>query len=734
MTKLEARIAAIIPGAVVEIDYTASGRGGAAIIVPPKYKVTETGTSGVGNAAFATVQTDAGDINIMSIHAPNTVEGRIHMWEGLHQQLENGKWILTGDFNMVELWGDSVGKSAIIARAEARAWKAVSHSAGLVDAYLNEGGNWMHLIRQVTHNAVQVVSDHVPITLTCHLSPPNDTNWRPKSYHKMSVDILKREGVLQEPQRIWEDHPEDNGNPQRTWQLAWIRIRSLLKKETEKRKEQGRRDTVLRRELAAMRTEHGENLSEEHKARLAHIEDQLRKQEHQDARAWRLRSKQRWLREGEAPSRYFFAQMKAKFTNETMPTLTLEDGTKTEDRAVIIGEVERFMSNLYERQHQTQEMNEARLETYTKITTTVTMQQDLRVSTRPPDHEIDIIATLLKKEKSPGLDGLTIEVLLECWPFVRQDCISMINHFWDTGELIKGQRTAVIKLVPKNDQKDKLPNWRPLSMMNLSYKIIAKLMAERFKKLMPQLVNRQQAGFIKGMCITSNLLALRLGANWARTSGQFCMFLKLDFIKAYDRIDQDFLLGTLKAMGFSEDSLNIFKDLMTKGKAKVHLNQDFTQTFQKQLVYQLFADDTGVFLKMDQQVFNTTMDTLRKFELASGAKLNLSKTTIIPVGDGTIPAWLQNSGCTIATPSDRYRYLGLLTGVDVLEQETLDDLKLKLSKRLQHWSSRLLSWPERVILAHNVLRALPNYSLMVVGLSPHGLKLLDSVTRDFLWG
>ncbi|KAL3699904.1 hypothetical protein R1sor_017926 [Riccia sorocarpa] len=213
-----------------------------------------------------------------------------------------------------------------------------------------------------------------------------------------------------------------------------------------------------------MRTEHGENLSEEHKARLAHIEDQLRKQEHQDARAWRLRSKQRWLREGEAPSRYFFAQMKAKFTNETMPTLTLEDGTKTEDRAV----------------------------------------------------------------------------------------------------------------------------------------------------------------------------------------------------------------------------------------------------------------------------FNTTMDTLRKFELASGAKLNLSKTTIIPVGDGTIPAWLQNSGCTIATPSDRYRYLGLLTGVDVMEQETLDDLKLKLSKRLQHWSARLLSWPERVILAHNVLRALPNYTLMTVGLSPHGLKPLDSVTRDFL--
>ncbi|KAL3698666.1 hypothetical protein R1sor_012742 [Riccia sorocarpa] len=152
------------------------------------------------------------------------------------------------------------------------------------------------------------------------------------------------------------------------------------------------------------------------------------------------------------------------------------------------------------------------------------------------------------------------------------------------------------------------------------------------------------------------------------------------------------------------------------------------------LLHQLFADDTGIFLKMDEQVFNSTMETLERFEMASGAKLNLGKTLVIPLNEDPVPQWLHTSACQVATTSDRYKYLGLLIGIDITEEELINDLKAKYEKKLTHWSTKLLSWPERLILAQTVLRSLPNYTLTAIGLSENGIKILERITADFVWG
>ncbi|KAL3686167.1 hypothetical protein R1sor_004189 [Riccia sorocarpa] len=112
---------------------------------------------------------------------------------------------------------------------------------------------------------------------------------------------------------------------------------------------------------------------------------------------------------------------------------------------------------------------------------------------------------------------------------------------------------------------------------------------------------------------------------------------------------------------------------------------------EEQLLHQIFNDDTGLFIQMDRQVFDNTMQTLR-------------------------------------------RYLGLLAGNDVLEEEIVQQLKDNYQKKLDHWANRLLTWPERVLLAQVVLRSLPNYTLMAVGMSAKGTHVLERITADFLWG
>ncbi|KAL3679653.1 hypothetical protein R1sor_022609 [Riccia sorocarpa] len=88
----------------------------------------------------------------------------------------------------------------------------------------------------------------------------------------------------------------------------------------------------------------------------------------------------------------------------------------------------------------------------------------------------------------------------------------------------------------------------------------------------------------------------------------------------------------------------------------------------------------------------------------------------------------------MATTIDRFQYPGVLTGVDIVEAEIIDDLKHKYEARLKRWSTKLLSWPEKIILAQTILRTLPNYTLMRIGMSKLGIKFLEKITREFLWG
>ncbi|KAL3686184.1 hypothetical protein R1sor_004206 [Riccia sorocarpa] len=250
---------AIVPGATIIVDYTVSGRGGAALIVPPTFTVIDSGRNELVDAYLCAVTTNGGNFT------------RYAFCGNRYDQARLDRFYLTG------------------------------------------GGQWTHLVQSVTHHTDQVVSDHVPISLHCQLT--TDTS---KTYHKMDCNLLKKPGVLDKVKLAWVDHPPDAGNPQRKWQLAWLRVKKLLKHEAAIHKQHDKDLSDQMVELTRIREMNPLEVTAEHSARLQDLQSQIRNREQNDARAWRLRSKDRWLREGKAPSLYFFAQMRARFTRETM--------------------------------------------------------------------------------------------------------------------------------------------------------------------------------------------------------------------------------------------------------------------------------------------------------------------------------------------------------------------------------------------------------------------------------
>lgn len=110
--------------------------------------------------------------------------------------------------------------------------------------------------------------------------------------------------------------------------------------------------------------------------------------------------------------------------------------------------------------------------------------------------------------------------------------------------------SGLIALIPKGSDSTLLKQWRPITLLSSVYKLIAKLISATLQPFMPMLIHGSETSFIQDCCILDNVFTFYATVAWARTSKQPLAVLLLDFEKAYDRVDLDFLEGTLQRLGF----------------------------------------------------------------------------------------------------------------------------------------------------------------------------------------
>ena len=100
--------------------------------------------------------------------------------------------------------------------------------------------------------------------------------------------------------------------------------------------------------------------------------------------------------------------------------------------------------------------------------------------------------------KTPGTDGLSVEFLKYFWPELKNSIVDSFNHAFHKGSLSISQRRKIITLIPKkNKDKTILENLRPISLLNVDYKILTKVLAKRLEKVLPNLINADQTGYVK---------------------------------------------------------------------------------------------------------------------------------------------------------------------------------------------------------------------------------------------
>ncbi|KAL2635505.1 hypothetical protein R1flu_006984 [Riccia fluitans] len=292
----------------------------------------------------------------------------------------------------------------------------------------------------------------------------------------------------------------------------------------------------------------------------------------------RRRSKAVWVEKGEACTKYFFATLKAKQAVTRMTVLRDAENREVTDAEMILNIVHKYYTDLYTQPAVSAEERQEQEEVLGLLEQRVTTEDNHGLLEVPGADELHEVVKKLPRDKSPGEDGLPAEVLREIWPEVGSYCLEFIQEVWRSKRLGNFNTGAVIKLLPKNDKKEDIRNWRPISLLTLAYKIVGRILARRLKDIVPKLIDAEQTGFIKGRSITDNVLSLGLGQELATARKEPAIFCKLDFVKAFDRINHFFLWATMQRMGFDPAVIDLTRALVSAGHAKVHINGCFTKS------------------------------------------------------------------------------------------------------------------------------------------------------------
>ena len=185
----------------------------------------------------------------------------------------------------------------------------------------------------------------------------------------------------------------------------------------------------------------------------------------------------------------------------------------------------------------------------------------------------------LKTSKTPGCDGLSPEFYQFFGPQLKSAYVQVLEESIKTGKLNASACRGVISLIPKKN-KDLLSirNWRPLTMLNTDYKILATLLASRIKKILEYIIADDQTGFMAGRQISSTIRKVDLVhiGNYYQFPGYI---VNADFEKCFDLISYDGIRGSLHYFGFPDNYIQLVNLLLEGFESCVTNNGFFSEYF-----------------------------------------------------------------------------------------------------------------------------------------------------------
>ncbi|XP_030479471.2 uncharacterized protein LOC115696725 [Cannabis sativa] len=374
---------------------------------------------------------------------------------------------------------------------------------------------------------------------------------------------------------------------------------------------------------------------------------------------WKQRSKQPWLCEGDNNSKYFHAVATTRRRNNSIQKLRDDSGNWVD-----------WQNGLP-----------------TSIPAAISNDHNLQLLEPVMEDEIRRALFQMHPDKSSGPDGMTSDFYQKSWNIVGGDIIKLVQNFFVSGSFPRDLNKTNIVLIPKKKQPQVMNDLGPISLCNVVYKIISKVLAIRIKQVLPFVISDNQSSFIPGRLISDNItIAFEIMhyLKRKRSGKEGYMALKLDMSKAYDRFAQGDPLSPFLFLICAEGL-----SYLLKYYERHHLLTGCRVARGAPMVsHMLFADDSYVYCKANEREAQNVIRLLHSYALASRQQVNFAKSSVFFSKNTTTDVSNRMCGLMgLREASDDSFYLGLPCIMGRNKNAILGFLKEKMRKRIFSWGN-----------------------------------------------
>ena len=754
------------------------------------------------------------DFSVINVYGPNIDKDKPAFMNELSGELEktnpNSNIILCGDFNLVMNNAlDIISGQPHDTRLVAQFNEFVS-SEDLYDVWRLHHGqtkefSWCR--RSFTWIARRLDYIFVNSSLfdkisSCEISPvPNSDHRgvemefvmenfkRGPSYWKFNNSLLKQHDYvalindkIDLCQAAFETFP-----PQLKWEYCKNQIKECSVQYS-KQKAQLRRNDLsrLRARLKEIQTELSANIANEENRETLLNEmtdtklalDLLSLHEAQGAQ---IRSRLRWIEQGERNTKYFLGLEKANCKNKTITALKNKEGILcTKQKEVMKIQVD-YYKCLYAEKFNFEEKRDICEEYCADLDIPqLSANQQASCEGMVTADEAGNALSKMRNDSSPGTDGLTAGFYKVFWCKLKDMLVESYNEAFRQGALSVSQRRAIITLIhkSKNLPRDELNNWRPISLTNTDYMILAKALALRLQGVVKHVIFEDQVGYIKGRNISTVIRLIDDVLEYMDIRNDTGALVALDFRKAFDTVNKAYLINAFHKFGFGPQFIHWIKTLTYDTSSSINhygwlseffpVNSGIRQgcplsplvfilavellackirqvpnvrgvsipsaTGVRTMKLFLYADDNTLILK-DSDDIKHALSLVEQFALFSGLHLNKDKTEAM---------WIGGAKNSQETVSDIKWHLGKgimkILGVYFSNYERAGKLEQnwvgkidKIIRCIKSWEKRDLSIVGKIIVTKTFLLSQFIFVMQALLLPLNILKNINTILFKFIW-